>query len=305
MPIPVPGVQSAPRSIDEAALAGRLRAHVFELAGRIGERNIWRPEQLEQAAVYIESVFRRAGREPMRQTYEVRDTLAANIIVEIPGSDLAQEVIVVGAHYDSVRGCPGANDNGSGVAALLEIARLMEGRQYRRTMVLAAFVNEEPPFFLTRNMGSRVYAAAARAAGTDIVAMFSLETIGYYSDAPGSQRYPFPFRFWYPDTANFIGFVGNLASRRLVDRSLSSFMRHSDFPAEGLAAPGWFTGIGWSDQWSFWREGFPGVMITDTALFRYAPYHTEFDTPDLLVYEPMARVVRGVFLMLEELAGKE
>ncbi|MBU4208539.1 MAG: M28 family peptidase [Proteobacteria bacterium] len=135
-----------------------------------------------------------------------------------------------------------------------------------------------------------------------IVAMFSLETIGYYSDEPGSQHYPFPFGSFYPDTGNFIGFVGNISSRKLVHNSLASFRRHTPFPSEGLAAPGWFIGIGWSDHWSFWKEGYPAVMITDTALFRYKQYHTINDTPDKIEYKKMARVVSGITSVLKEIA---
>jgi hypothetical protein len=133
--------------------------------------------------------------------------------------------------------------------------------------------------------------------------MFSIETIGYYSEGEGSQHYPFPFSFFYPSTANFIGFVGNIASQDLVHRSIASFRRHTAFPSEGVAAPGWMTGIGWSDHKSFWREGYPALMITDTALFRYAYYHTREDTPDKVDYDRTARVVAGLARVVAELAG--
>jgi Iap family predicted aminopeptidase len=209
--------------------------------------------------------------------------------------------MVIGAHYDSPTDSPGANDNASGVAALLELARQFKTARPVRTVRFVAFVNEEPPFFQTDLMGSRVYAANARKRGEKIVAMLALETIGYYSDQAGSQHYPPPFNLFYPDTGNFIAFVGNIASRSLVHSSIKIFRESTRFPSEGLAAPGFIPGIGWSDQWAFWQEGYPGIMITDTAPFRYPQYHQREDTPDKLEYEQMARVVAGIGRVVEEL----
>jgi len=211
----------------------------------------------------------------------------------------------VGAHYDSVSGSPGANDNGSGVAALMEVARLFAQKRFARTVRFVAFVNEEPPFFQTHQMGSWVYAMQCREKKEKIKAMLSLETIGYYSDQMKSQYYPFPFSLFYPNKGNFIGFVGNLSSRNLVRRCVESFRKHTQFPSEGAAAPGWITGIGWSDHWAFWKEGYPAVMITDTALFRYRHYHSITDTPDKIVYDRTAQVVAGISRMVAELAKEE
>jgi Peptidase family M28 len=208
----------------------------------------------------------------------------------------------VGGHYDSVLGSPGANDNATGTAAVLELARLLAGQQLARTVRFVAFVNEEAPFFQTDAMGSWVYARRSRARGEQVVGMLSIETIGFYSDVVGSQHYPFPFGLFYPRTGNFIGFVGDIASRALVRRSIAAFRQHTPFPSEGVAAPGWMTGIGWSDHWAFWQEGYPGVMVTDTALFRYAPYHTREDTPNRMNYDYMARVVVGLARVVTLLA---
>ncbi len=287
----------------EKELQGRLQGHVQVLAADIGERNIWHPKELAEAAQFIEAEWRRQGYEVRRQNYKAREREVYNLEVELAGSRQPGEIIVVGAHYDSVLGSPGANDNGSGVAALLELSRLMREGKLDKTVRFVAFVNEEPPFFLSREMGSQVYAARAREMKEQIVAMLSLETIGYYSEQPGSQRYPFPFSFFYPDTANFIGFVGNIRSRSLMQEALASFRKHSSFPAEGVAAPGWMTGIGWSDHWAFWKQGYPAIMVTDTALFRYDFYHASADTPDKLVYDRMAQVVRGLYHLIAELAG--
>lgn len=288
-------------SARESSLAVCLRERVTTLAGTIGERNVLRHGSLEDAARFIEESLARAGYAVERQGYEVRGVTCHNLEAEVPGTDRADEVVVVGAHYDSVLGCPGANDNASGVAALLALAEQFAGRRGARTLRLVAFVNEEPPFFQTARMGSRVYARACRRRGDNVVAMVSLETIGYYSDAKGSQHYPFPFGLLYPSTGDFIGFVGNVSSRALVRTVVGSFRRHARFPSEGGALPGMIPGVGWSDHWAFWKEGYPAVMVTDTAPFRYSHYHTARDTPDKLDYECMARVVaslEGVILDL-------
>jgi Zn-dependent M28 family amino/carboxypeptidase len=211
-------------------------------------------------------------------------------------------MLIVGAHYDSVPGCPGANDNASGVAGLLEIARLLAVHKPARTVRFVAFVNEEPPFFRSDDMGSRVYARRCAERGEQIVGALVLETIGCYTDAPRSQHYPFPFNLFYPSTGDFIAFVGNVSSRDLVRRCVGSFRSHAAFPSEGGGVPGWITGVGWSDHWSFWREGYPALMVTDTAPFRYPHYHTPEDTLDKIDFERMARVVEGLSHVVTDLA---
>lgn len=291
-----------PLSESELLLKDYLKKHVYMLAEKIGERNIRHYNELNASADYIETTLAGLGYNVSKQEYKIENKTLKNIEAELIGTSKPGEIIIVGAHYDSVTGSPGANDNASGVAAVLEIARLLSKEKFPRTLRMVAFVNEEPPFFQTKEMGSRVYASRSYKRKEQIVAMFSLETIGYYSDEPGSQHYPFPFGSFYPDTGNFIGFVGNISSRKLVHNSLASFRRHTPFPSEGLAAPGWFIGIGWSDHWSFWKEGYPAVMITDTALFRYKQYHTINDTPDKIEYKKMARVVSGITSVLKEIA---
>ena len=172
-----------------------------------------------------------------------------------------------------------------------------------RTLRLVAFVNEEPPFFQTDQMGSRVYARRCRERGENVVAMLSLETIGYYSDNEGSQNYPFPFNLFYPGTGNFVGFIGNVSSRALVRKVKADFKKHLVFPCESAAVPGAITGIGWSDHWSFWEEDYPALMVTDTALFRYDEYHTRADTPDKMEFEGFTQVVKGLMGVTAELVG--
>jgi hypothetical protein len=295
----------APLRPDEALLSDRLAQHVGVLAGDIGQRNIWHAVALEAARQYIETTLQTQGYTVNRQPFIVQGQTVYNLEAISQGTTRAQDIVLVGAHYDSVLGSPGANDNATGVAAMLEIARLLVGQRLPATVRLVAFVNEEAPFFHTAAMGSWVYARQARARNNNIIAMFSLETIGYYSEAPNSQLYPRPFGLFYPRVGNFIGFVGNVASRSLVRRSIAAFRRSTAFPSEGVAAPGWMTGIGWSDHWAFWEEGYPGVMITDTALFRYPHYHTKDDTPERIDYPRMARVVAGLGRMVMALAGGE
>ena len=290
-----------PLTRSEAQLRDRLERHVRVLADEIGERHLGRRPALEQAARYIETCLRDLGYEVTRQDYDAGGQTARNLEAELRGRARPSEIIIAGAHYDSVPGCPAANDNGSAVAALIELARSFAGRSQARTLRFVAFANEEPPYFQTELMGSRVYARRCRARAEDVRGMISLETIGCYSDEPGSQHYPFPLGLLYPDRGNFIAFVGNCASRGLVRRAIGSFRRHTPFPSEGIAAPAILPGIGWSDHWSFWREGYRALMVTDTAPFRYAHYHTPQDTPEKLDYDRTARVVAGMARVFEDL----
>jgi Zn-dependent M28 family amino/carboxypeptidase len=213
------------------------------------------------------------------------------------------KTIVIGAHYDSYLDAPGANDNGSGVAALLELARLLRDLRPRRTrLLLAFFVNEEPPYFQTDDMGSLRYTRMLAERKEPVSAMISLETIGYFSDAPGSQQYPQPFDAVFSDRGNFVAFVGMPGSRSLVAEVMKSFRAHTDFPSIGGVAPGFIPGISWSDHESFAEYGFQAMMITDTAVFRYPHYHKPTDTPDRLDCERLARVTKGVERVVREMA---
>ena len=226
------------------------------------------------------------------------------VVIEPRDATPSPDVLVVGAHYDSVRGAPGANDNASGTAAVIELARLLadlRGKTPRRIR-LVLFVNEEPPYFQTDEMGSIQYARSLAARQERVVAMYSLETLGYYSGAPGSQKYPFPFGLIFPDRGDFVAFVGMLGSRALVRESIRSFRAHTAFPTIGGVAPESIPGIGWSDHWAFAEQGVPAIMLTDTAPFRYPHYHQPTDTPDKVDVESLARIVKGVERMLRDAA---
>ena len=290
---------------EELTLRDHLARKVEILAEVIGERNVGRYDALVQAANYIQATLLAMGYAVTRQEYVVQGKTVSNLEARIIGHSAPDDIVVLGAHYDSVAGAPGANDNATGIAALLELARFLAGRHLTRSVHLVAFVNEESPFFFTADMGSRRYASRARAQGENIVAMLSLEMLGYYTDAPQSQGYPPGLRFFYPDTGHFLGFVGNLSSRALVQNCIATFRRHTSFPAEGLAAPWWMPGVALSDQSSFWREGYPAIMVTDTGPYRYPYYHTAADTPQQIDFDRMAHVVAGLRHVVLILIGEE
>lgn len=289
---------------EEVSLSQTLETDVSTLAA--GPRS--NPESLEQAAQYIEQRFAQAGLTSRRQTYTIRGQEYSNIVADIPGQERPDQIVLVGAHYDTAYTTPGANDNASGVAATLALAERFGPNQGEiqpaRTLRLVAFVNEEPPYFHTENMGSLVYAKQAKRDGDDIIAMLSLETLGYYSDQPGSQKYPAPLNSLYPDTGNFIAFIGDVGSRKLVRTSIHDWRDKVQFPSEGAALPRGIPGVGWSDHWSFWQVGYPAVMVTDTATYRDPNYHTDDDLPEAVDYDRFARVLTGLEQLIGDFVGQ-
>src|SRR2546423_1116522 len=272
---------SAALSAEERALAQRLRGHVSELAKN--ERNA----DLETAARYIEKQFA----QPRSHEFRSGGRMVRNI-------ETGAGEIVVGAHYDTVPGSPGADDNASGVAVLIELARMKLPARF------IAFANEEMPYFQSGEMGSYAAARRARERGEEVRAMFSLEMLGYFADQPGSQQYPAPLARFYPDRANFIAFVGDLGAARLVRKAIAVFRRHARIASEGVAAPSAIPGVSWSDHWSFRSLGYPALMVPDTAFYRYPHSHLPSDTPEKLAYERMAPVTVGLAAMLKELADE-
>lgn len=289
-----------PAAKEEARLTTALLAHVYKLSHEIGIRDMENFCKLNEAADYIAQKFRECGYEAEFQYYDVHDQTVRNIIAIKTGSTQPEEVIVVGAHYDSYSN-PGADDNASGVAALLELARLTAVHPTGKSVEFVAFVNEELPFFHTEKMGSRIYTQLAKDRGKNIRAGLVLEMLGFYSEEANSQYYPPGLEALHPDKANFIALVGNRASASLAAQTVSSFKTNTPFPIEYIAGDN-IPEAEYSDNWSFWQEGYPALMITDTSFFRYMHYHKDSDTYEKLNYQKMSQVVQGLHAVIMDLA---
>ena len=293
-----------PLTAEETALAAALARHIGVIAAH--EHNVAHYDELETVARYLETTLESLGYSVGRQVFTADGKPVRNIDVTIepPAGRSDPEVVVVGAHYDSARGTPGANDNATGAAAVLELARLMRdlkgvsGKRIR----LVLFVNEEPPYFMTEAMGSLNYARALAARHERVVAMYSLETIGFYSSAPGSQSYPAPFGLMFADRGDFVAFVGMLGSRRAAagDGAVVPLAYLVPDHRRGGAPRGARHRLVGSR--AFAEHGFQAVMVTDTALFRYPHYHQPTDTPDKIDTEKLARVVKGIERVVRDAA---
>ncbi len=285
-------------------LAANLETHVRKVA--TAEHNVSAPHALEQSARYIEATLAHMGYQVERQEYSFDGIRVRNLEVAIsnaaPGK-LAERVYIVGAHYDSAEGAPGANDNGSGSAALIELARMLKDVRPAAgiELKLVFFVNEEPPYFKTPDMGSMRHAKALREQGRKVEGVLILETMGYYSQAKNSQRYPAGLGMLYPSEGNFIAFVATTGSGALMRKTLAAFRAASSFPSQGLVGPAFIPGTTFSDHWSYNQYDYPAVMITDTAFMRYPHYHTMQDTPDKLDYASMAQVVTGLSTVIRNM----
>lgn len=287
----------------ELEVSSHLRRHVEVLSDSIGSRGFRNYPRVVAARTYGSETLRALGYEVAELPYVAGDQEHRNLEVTIPGTTSPEEIVVVGAHYDSYDLTEGADDNASGVASVLELARLMEGARPARTLKFVLFGTEEPPFFNTDDMGSRVYARAAREARDGIVAVYALEMLGYFSDEPGSQNHPPPFGLFFPDRGDFLAFVGNPASGALIRRSLLRFRETTSLPSEGVVSSSLVPGVELSDHASFWRHGYPAVLITDTGPFRNPDYHLSSDVAATLDYHRMARAVLGIQRVIEAKAG--
>lgn len=285
------------------ALQASLKAHVETFAVSIGERNSSEPEQLARAAQTIKDFWKAAGFDVRVQAFEENGARYENIWVEIPGRGKKEEIVVVGAHYDSAPGTAGADDNASGVAALLELSKMLKEEKTERTLRFVAFANEEPPLFMTDAMGSRVFARAMSEKKEKVSAMLSLESIGYFTQEPQSQKYPPLLDLIYPDRGNFIAVVGNFKNTALLKKVMKYFREATDLPSECIAAPESLAGVSWSDHAAFWEFGFPAVMITDTVPYRNPHYHQASDTPETLSYPDLAKAVFGLSNVLKKLSA--
>ncbi len=295
--------QFAELSGHESEIEEQLKGHVEKLGGKIGIRN--NPLTLQISSNYITDRLKNCGYVVKEQKYSVETMSVTNIEAEIKGTEKPEEIIILGAHYDSIYSSPGADDNGSGVASVLEFARLFSEIKTKRTIRFVFFASEEPPYFRSENMGSYHYAIRCKERHENIKAVLILETLGYYSEDANSQRYPIAFPLGYPEKGNFVSFVSNLNSQKLLKKCVSAFRSTTNFPSQGVSAPEWITGIDWSDQMYFWKNNYQAVMITDTALYRNPYCHTGADTPEKLNYPYFARVVAGLENVVAALANYE
>jgi hypothetical protein len=290
-------------------LAKRLEQHVDRLAGLIGPRHVGHPAALAAAATLIEREFTESGYCVDRQTYLAHGVEVANLIAEIHGSERADEILVVGAHYDTVPSTPGADDNASAVAVLIEVARLMRRWRPRRTVRFVAFPCEEPPHFYTDEMGSQVYARACRVRGEHLVGMLCLEMVGFFTSELGVQQLPpgIPrfLRWAFPRRGDFLAAVGNLRSWKLLRKFRRGFKCATRFHLFSIVLPELIHDIRRSDNSSFWDQDYQALMLTDTSYLRNPHYHMATDTPDTLDYERMASVVIGVLGGVVEIAKAE
>lgn len=279
----------------------RLESHVRMLSEEFFPRDEAHPENLDRAAAYIRKEFEQVSEAVSYQSYEVQGRTYHNVIA-LFGPD-TEERIVVGAHYDAFEERPGADDNASGVAGLIELAYLLKNTPLSMRLELVAYTLEEPPHFRTANAGSAVHANSLKEAGIPVRIMLSLEMIGFFSDAENSQGFPLSIlRLFYPTRGNFITVVGKLTQGLAVRRVKNAMSRGSTLPVYSINAPIFVPGIDWSDHLNYWEAGYTAVMITDTSLNRNPNYHTANDTPDTLDYERMAMVVQGTHGVVLELS---
>jgi Zn-dependent M28 family amino/carboxypeptidase len=278
-----------------------LRMAVTTLSREIGIRSYQDFERLEKTVQYVSGEFAAAGLAASTQSFTFAGHAYQNVIAELKGTVSPGQVLVVGAHYDTVRTTPGADDNASGVAGLLGLARLLAKRPLERTVRFVAFPLEEPPAYRTKNMGSYHYAASLKKSHEQVEGMVCLEMIGFFSDRPGSQHYPIPFmNRRFPKAGNYIAMVGNQRSKQFTLRMAGGFRKATVLPLVTLNAPPIVIGIDFSDHWSFGKFGYPAFMVTDTAFYRNPNYHSPSDLPDTLDYNRMAQVVEGLRSAIEE-----
>lgn len=282
----------------DPTLVANLSRHVDCLAGLIGPRHLGKPAAFAAAAAYVERELADAGYEVTRQTYLARGQEVSNLVAELPGHQRKDEIVIFGAHYDTVETTPGADDNASGVAVMIETARLMRHMRPARTIRFIGFACEEPPHYYTGEMGSQVYARQCRTRGERIRGMLCLEMVGYYNTEPASQQIlpaiPRLMQWALPKRGDFLAAVSNLRSWRLLRRFRQGFKRAVRFPLFSIALPETIAEIRFSDNSSFWDQGYPALMLTDTSFLRNPHYHLSSDTPDTLDYERMAQVTTGV-----------
>ncbi|HQX53905.1 MAG TPA: M28 family metallopeptidase [Planctomycetaceae bacterium] len=286
-------------------IEANLRLHVDRLAGLIGPRTLKRPKTIEATIGYIRGQWNDMGYSVAEETYDAIGDIATNLIVERPDTKRSDEIILLGAHYDTVSTTPGADDNASAIAVLLEVSRLLKDHVGSRTMRYVAFACEEPPYFNFDSMGSQHNAREARKRGDKIIGMLCLEMVGYFRDEVGSQAVPptipkFLHRF-FPQRGNFLAAVGNLSSWKLAWSFRRGFKRGTRLPLLSLVLPERVNEIRLSDNSSYWDQGYPALMLTDTSYLRNPHYHMASDLPETLDYQRMTLVTEGVAAAIKRL----
>lgn len=280
----------------------RLQAHVRMLSETLHPRSIGNPANLEAAADYVHEAFAASGAPVSDQWFEDRGEKFRNVIVRF--GPVEGPLLVIGAHYDSFDTTPGADDNASGVAGLIELAQLLGRHPPRQPVELVAYTTEEPPHFRNESMGSARHARSLSAAGRELSLMLSLEMIGWFDDAPGSQAYPFPgMSRFYSDRGDFIAIIGRFGDWAQARKVKAAMLGAGDLPAFSMNTSVLVPGVDLSDHRNYWNEGYPALMITDTAFYRNPHYHEAGDTYDKLDYRRMAQVVQGVFAVVHAYAG--
>jgi len=284
-------------SIDLDAIKKELQsdvAYLQELGPRNSE-NQMAYDQLRKCETWIIQKWQSQGYPVRRYDASFGGKQYYNIEIEIPGTTAPSEIIIISGQYDTLPDSPGANNNGSGMAVLFQLSKLLQNYHPQRTLRLIAFVNEEDPFFGTEIMGSYIYAKGCFERKEDIKVMLSMDAMGIYKDSPGTQNLPFPFSMFYPDSGNFLAFIGNLPSRIYVKEVTAGFKKGSSFPIEAGVAPEWVKGVTWSDHGSFWKFGYPGMQITDTGAYRSASHTNKEDTMEKINFDALSRIVVGMY----------
>ncbi len=279
----------------------------IEYLQKLGPRNSENDtsyKQLRLCEEWIRQKWESQGYVVKKYTYSVKGKEYSNLEIDIKGRIAPTEIIIISAQYDTLPDSPGANNNGSGIAILFQLSQLLRKHTPDRTLRFLNFVNEEDPFFGTEMMGSYQYAKRSYELREDIKAMLSLDALGIYVDRPGSQKYPFPFSMFYPDRGNFLAFIGDFSSRKYVVQTTRGFKKGSSFSIQAGVVPKWVEGAGWSDHLSFWKFGYPGIMVTDTGGFRSSSHTTKEDTMEKLNFEAMSRIVIGMYCAIADLTRK-
>lgn len=302
-----PGVNQrsglSPLNEREKETVEKLRTHVVTIARDIGARGSQKPLSTTKTEEYIEVELKRMGLSWKQMNFDAKNGVGHNFEVELPGARNAKEIVIVSAHLDSARGSPGANGDASGCAALIEIARNLAGTACGRQVKFVFFGDGEEPYTATARAGCHHYLEQALQRKDNIVAMLSLDAVGCYDAKPGTQSVTFPFNFFYPSTADFLAFVGNLGSRALMRDCVQTFRSATSLPAEGGAFPSWIPYADNSDHAPFWKKGIHAVWVTDTGSLRSSVIGTPGDMYDRIDYERLARAVTGLTKVVSALAN--